>query len=82
MNRIIYIALIIFMFAFLNSGCNIVPKSVQYQKEEEKLVGSVDIVNPIVEEIQVVLDGLGYDTGNKDGRMGQKTREAIKDFHV
>ncbi|MFH1782865.1 MAG: peptidoglycan-binding protein [Candidatus Omnitrophota bacterium] len=62
------------------SGCNIVPKSVVYQKEEEKLIGTTDIVNPVVEEIQVVLAGFGYDTGNKDGRMGQKTRDAIKEF--
>ncbi|MBU1061392.1 MAG: peptidoglycan-binding protein [Candidatus Omnitrophica bacterium] len=80
MNRIIYVAWIVFMVTFLNSGCNIVPKSVQYQKEEEKVLGSIDIVNPVVEEIQVVLNGLGYETGNTDGRMGQKTREAIREF--
>ena len=27
-----------------------------------------------------MLDKFGYDTGTKDGRMGQKTREAIKEF--
>ncbi|MFH1478323.1 MAG: peptidoglycan-binding protein [Candidatus Omnitrophota bacterium] len=72
--------LLVFFMVICFCGCNIVPKSVQYQKEEEKLVGSTDIINPIVEEIQVVLDSLGYDTGNKDGRMGQKTRDAIKEF--
>lgn len=61
-------------------GCNIVPKAVQYQREEEKTIGSTDIANPIVEEIQVVLNSLGYETGNAEGRMGQKTREAIKEF--
>ena len=70
----------IFTMLFLACGCNIVPKSVQYQKEEEKYVGSVDIINPRVEEIQVALVALGYDTGTTDGRMGQKTREAIKEF--
>ena len=76
MQKIICAALIVFMIA----GCNIVPKSVQYQKEEEKVVGSIDIANPIVNEVQVVLADLGHDTGNTDGRMGQKTREAIKAF--
>jgi len=71
----------IFVFVmFFICGCNVVPKSVQYQNEEEKVIGSVDSINPLVEEIQVVLDKFGYDTGTKDGRMGQKTREAIKEF--
>ncbi len=76
MRRIIYVTLVVFVIA----GCNIVPKSVQYQKEEEKIVGNIDIANPIVNEVQVVLADLGYDTGNTDGRMRQKTREAIKAF--
>jgi peptidoglycan hydrolase-like protein with peptidoglycan-binding domain len=70
----------IFIMAFIFYGCNIVPKTVQYQKEEEKILGSVDIINPVVEEIQVVLSDLGYDVGNQDGKMGHKTREAIKEF--
>lgn len=72
--------LVIVIIPLLVYGCNIVPKSVQYQKEEERLVGNTDTVNPIVEEIQVVLKSLEYDPGNTDGRMGQKTREAIKEF--
>ncbi|PIP67630.1 MAG: hypothetical protein COW92_05540 [Candidatus Omnitrophica bacterium CG22_combo_CG10-13_8_21_14_all_43_16] len=59
-------------------GCNIVPKSVQYQREEEKLVGSIDIINPKIEEIQVILQNEGYVPGNTDGRMGKETRDAIK----
>jgi len=61
-------------------GCNIVPKSVQYQKEEEKLVGSTDIINPKIEEIQVILKNEGYEPGNTDGRMGKETRDTIKAF--
>ncbi len=81
MNKAIFYTTIIFLtMAFSFSGCNIVPKSVQYQKEEEGLLGSTDIVNPVVEEIQVVLAGLGYEVPSKDGRMGQKTRSAIKEF--
>ena len=61
-------------------GCNIVPKSVQYQREEEKLVGSTDILNPKIEEVQVILKSDGYEPGNMDGRMGKETRDAIKAF--
>ena len=61
-------------------GCNIVPKSVQYQREEEKLVGSTDIINPKIEEVQVILKDEGYEPGNTDGRMGKETRDAIKGF--
>lgn len=61
-------------------GCNIVPKSIQYQKEEEKLIGSTDIVNPDVERIQVILKSQGYETGNTDGKMGKELRDAIKAF--
>ena len=61
-------------------GCNIVPKSVQYQREEEKLVGSTDIINPKIEEVQVILKSEGYEPGNTDGRMGKETRDAIKAF--
>jgi len=61
-------------------GCNIVPKSVQFQKEEEKLVGSTDIINPKIEEIQVILKNEGYEPGNTDGRMGKETRDTIKAF--
>lgn len=79
-GRLINIILLIFIPVSLISGCNIVPKSVQYQKEEERLIGGTDTVSPIVEEIQLTLDGLGYKVGNTDGRMGQETREAIKEF--
>ncbi|OIO32617.1 MAG: hypothetical protein AUJ70_05115 [Candidatus Omnitrophica bacterium CG1_02_40_15] len=61
-------------------GCNIVPKSVQYQREEEKLIGSTDIINPKIEEVQVILKDEGYEPGNTDGRMGKETRDAIKAF--
>src|SRR4030042_1118903 len=71
---------IIFLIVLLCYGCNVVPKSVQYQKEEEKLIGSTDIVNPKVEEIQVILKNEGYETGNTDGNMGKESRDAIKAF--
>lgn len=73
--------IVIFALALLTFyGCNIVPKSVQYQREEEKLVGSTDIINPKIEEVQVILKNEGYEPGNTDGRMGKETRDAIKAF--
>jgi len=80
MGRKICIVSLIMLSVVMTYGCNIVPKSVQYQREEKELVGSVDIANPVVEEIQVFLTKNGYDTETQDGRMGQKTRDAIKDF--
>lgn len=61
-------------------GCNIVPKSVQYQREEEKLIGSTDIINPKIEDVQVILQDEGYEPGNTDGRVGKETRDAIKAY--
>lgn len=80
MKNRLYSLCIVFTGMFLLCGCNIVPKSVQYQNEEKDLVGNTEMANPRVEEIQITLTSLGYYTGTKDGRMGQKTREAIKDF--
>ena len=75
-KNIILAALVLVSFY----GCNIVPKSVQYQREEEKLIGSTDIINPKIEEVQVILKSEGYEPGNTDGRMGKETRDAIKAF--
>ncbi|MFA5388159.1 MAG: peptidoglycan-binding domain-containing protein [Candidatus Omnitrophota bacterium] len=77
-NRGYIIAAILMALSFY--GCNIVPKSVQYQREEEKLVGSTDIINPKIEEVQVILKSEGYEPGNTDGRMGKETRDAIKAY--
>lgn len=80
MKKILYGISAIFLVMLLCYGCNIVPKSVQYQKEEEKLIGSTEIVNPTLEQIQVVLKNEGYETGNTDGKMGKETRDAIRAF--
>lgn len=80
MRKSVCVLCVVFIGVFLLYGCNIVPKSVQYQKEETDLVGNVEQINPVIEEIQVVLTSLGCDTGNKEGKMSQKTRDAIKEF--
>jgi len=70
----------VMLMLLLFYGCNIVPKSVQYQREEEKLIGSTEIINPKIEEVQVILKREGFEPGNTDGKMGKETRDAIKAF--
>ncbi len=77
-NKSYIIASMLVILSFY--GCNIVPKSVQYQREEEKLVGNADVINPKIEEVQVILQAEGFEPGNTDGRMGKETRDAIKAF--
>jgi peptidoglycan hydrolase-like protein with peptidoglycan-binding domain len=46
-----------------------------------KLAGSTDVIDrPSVKNVQAALNNAGYDCGTPDGRMGKKTRQAIKDF--
>jgi peptidoglycan hydrolase-like protein with peptidoglycan-binding domain len=36
--------------------------------------------HPKVKDVQTALQNAGYDPGTPDGKMGKKTRQAIKDF--
>ncbi len=36
--------------------------------------------HPKVKDIQIALQNAGFDSGTSDGKMGKKTRQAIKDF--
>ena len=36
--------------------------------------------HPLMKDIQIALKNAGYDPGSTDGKMGKKTRTAIKDF--
>ena len=36
--------------------------------------------HPKVKDVQLALKNAGYDPGTSDGKMGKKTRQAIKDF--
>jgi len=42
--------------------------------------GEVIIEHPKVQDVQIALRNAGYDSGTPDGKMGKKTRQAIKDF--
>jgi peptidoglycan hydrolase-like protein with peptidoglycan-binding domain len=42
--------------------------------------GAVSIAHPGAKEIQAALKNAGFDPGTPDGKLGQKTRQAIKEF--
>jgi len=47
---------------------------------ETQIIGPVSGYNGRVKEIQKTLEDLGFDSGSVDGRMGARTRLAIKEF--
>lgn len=47
---------------------------------ETKIIGPISGFNGRVKEIQKILEDLGFDPGSVDGRMGARTRLAIKEF--
>ena len=47
---------------------------------ETQIIGTVSGFNGRVKEIQKILESLGFDPGSVDGRMGARTRLAIKEF--
>jgi peptidoglycan hydrolase-like protein with peptidoglycan-binding domain len=49
-------------------------------QEKYSSVGSVQTEKPTVRQIQLALTNAGFDPGPVDGKMGRKTRSAIKDF--
>ncbi|MBM3253505.1 MAG: peptidoglycan-binding protein [Candidatus Omnitrophica bacterium] len=50
------------------------------EAEEIEIIGTGFGYNPRVEEIQRILKKAGFDPGSVDGRLGEKTRKAIKEF--
>jgi len=51
-----------------------------YSKSGKKRVIGEVKSRPTVKQIQIALQNAGYDVGNIDGKMGGKTREAIRAF--
>lgn len=69
---------ILLLVAFsLISGCGFYKKEA---KEEISSLGQTEGYNKKVAEIQRSLEKAGFDPGPIDGKMGWKTREAIKNF--
>jgi membrane-bound lytic murein transglycosylase B len=50
---------------------------IRFMPEEERALTREE-----VEEMQIILNGLGFDTGIPDGSVGSKTREAIRAFQL
>ena len=53
--------------------------SLESSRTQEKAVGEIK-TRPNSKQIQMALKNAGFDPGSLDGRMGGKTREAIKAF--
>ncbi|MFS0750816.1 S41 family peptidase [Oceanobacillus sp. 1P07AA] len=54
--------------------------SIPIQVEEEPF--SIDETSEEIANMQVMLSGLGYDTGRTDGYFDEQTEEAVKDFQA
>lgn len=48
--------------------------------EERQIIGAVSGYNPRIKEVQNLLKEAGIDSGSADGKMGPRTRSAIKEF--
>ena len=69
------------VFSFVCTGCDLLLRILQKELAEEKeLLGDTYTYNPKVEKIQKILKEAGYSPGPIDGRLGSKTRGAIKLF--
>lgn len=60
-------------------------KEIREKEETNKKVSEAKVIGevksrPNVRQIQIALKNAGYDPGRIDGKMGKKTREAIKAF--
>ncbi|MCM8824497.1 MAG: peptidoglycan-binding protein [Candidatus Omnitrophica bacterium] len=72
---------ITFSIVFFLVGCDFILGIVQPElKEERQIVGELYSYNSKVEEIQKMLKELGYRPGVIDGKIGFRTRDAIKKF--
>lgn len=52
----------------------------EQEKLEREVLGHTPGTNPRVEEIQSLLKEKGFDPGDSDGKLNDKTRQAIRDF--
>ena len=77
------LTLVVFLLGYclIGGGCNLLLRIVNKDMAEEKeILGEVYCFNPKVEELQGILKGLGYNAGLIDGKLGFRTRSALKVF--
>ena len=66
-------------------GCDFIYRLVHKEGAQEKhILGDVPpgVFNPVVEEIQKLLQLYGYNSGRADGKLGTRTRDAIEAFQA
>jgi peptidoglycan hydrolase-like protein with peptidoglycan-binding domain len=90
MKWFIVVLLIIILIVPITSGINYLLKNdlkifrhpAKDDLKEEELLGSDEVNNFRVAQIQNTLKDFGYNPGVIDGRLGKNTREAIKAFQI
>ena len=90
MKWFIVVLLIIILIVPITSGINYLLKNdlkifrhpTKDDLKEEELLGSDEVNNFRVAQIQHALKNFGYDPGVMNGRLGKNTRKAIKKFQV
>lgn len=73
--------LLILITAFLLSGCEL--SEIIYRKEakeEKAILGPEGLQKTRIQTAQHLLDKKGFDVGSIDGKMGWRTRGAIREF--
>jgi len=77
------LSFVILLFAVSLScgGCDLLLRILQKEMvEEQELFGDTYKYNSKVEELQRVLRDVSYNPGSADGKMGHRTRSAVKVF--
>jgi peptidoglycan hydrolase-like protein with peptidoglycan-binding domain len=80
-NSAVFLTSLVLCFVF--SGCDVLYRLLDKEGAQEKaLVGEIvpHERNSVVEEVQALLYLYGYNTGNNDGILGLRTRNAIEQF--
>lgn len=79
-KNIIFVLILTGMVCF-SSGCDLLLRIVQKQRFEEKeILGETYKYNDEVRKLQYMLNEIGYNPGAVDGKMGYRTRDALKEF--
>ena len=79
-HRLLVVILLV-MISLPCGGCDRLLKFLQKEMTEEReLFGVTYRYNSKVNELQRILKDVGYNPGHIDGKMGRKTRSAIKAF--
>lgn len=80
-KHFIFSAVLLLLISFSCGGCNLLLRILQKEVAEEiDLLGNTEEYNPKVEELQTKLKMLGYNPGPVDGKIGFRTRGAVKEF--